>query len=173
MYIAKLTGEWPEDVKGYERIPGMNEPTETKEFMSEADAKAWLLGDGLHSFRWPVYSVEIFNAGGEQIWRAYHSSNQVLQNKNEIWWHNADPGRREREEANAQRRRDIEEGRVPWERLSDKEKFEIQNPLWLGPFFSWLPTRTYDAGWIWLRSYWIRRTLGIKCVNKGMFPDSY
>jgi hypothetical protein len=61
MYVAKLTGVWPQGVKGYEPEPGVREPIETKQFATEADAKTWLLGDGLHRFRWPIYSVEIFN----------------------------------------------------------------------------------------------------------------
>lgn len=173
MFIARLTGVFPKGVKGFEPIPGVQEPVETKEFPSEASAKAWLLGDGLHNFRWPIYSVEIFSPEGQQVWRAYHSSNDVLRNKNEIWWFKADPGRAERQKVDAERRRAVGEGRIPREQLSLKEQFEVDNPLWHGPFFAWMPISTLDHGWIWFRNYWVESTMGIRCVNKGFFPDHY
>lgn len=118
MYFAKLTGVFPKGVKGFEPIPGVREPVESREFESEAAAKAWLLGDGLHNFRWPIYSVEILDAAGQQVWRAYHSSNDVLANKNEVWWYKADPGRAERQKADQERRRAVLDGRIPREQLS-------------------------------------------------------
>jgi hypothetical protein len=107
MFIAKLTGVFPQGVKGFEPIAGIEKPTETKEFTSEEAAKAWLLGDGLHDFQWPVFSVEILNLEGQQVWGAYHASNDVLKNKNEVWWYEADPGRTEREKAAAERRASV------------------------------------------------------------------
>lgn len=165
MFIAKLTGVFPKGVKGFDPIPGLKEPTETKEFTSQEAARAWLLGDGLHEFRWPIHSVEILSRDGQQVWRAYHSSNDVLRNKNEVWWYKADPGRREREKAITERRRAIVEGRIPREELSLKEQFELKNPLWRGPFFAWLPTKTADEGLIWLKSFWVRHT-GLRYVSK-------
>jgi len=75
MVVAKLTGVFPKGVSGFEPVPGVEAPVETKEFPNEEAAKAWLLGDGLHDFKWPIYSVEILTAEGKQLWRAYHSSN--------------------------------------------------------------------------------------------------
>ncbi len=80
------------------------------------------------------------------------------------------PRRAEREKAEADRRRAIAEGRIPREQLSLKEKFEVDNPLWRGPFFALLPTQTVDRGWIWLSQYWERHT-GIRYASKSWFVD--
>lgn len=168
-FTAKLTGVFPKGVKGFDPIPGVKEPTETREFPNQEAARAWLLGDGLHEFSWPIYSVEIISPEGQQVWRAYHSSNDVLKNKNEVWWYKADPGRREREKAAAERRRAIAEGRIPREELSPKEQFELDNPPWQGPVFAWVPTRTVDEGFIWLKNFWVRHT-GLRYASKIWFP---
>lgn len=170
MVVAKLTGVFPKGVSGFEPVPGVEAPVETKEIPNEESAKAWLLGDGLHDFKWPIYGVEILTAEGKQLWRAYHSSNDVLKNKNEIWWYKADPGRAERQQAATERKRAITEGRIPRERPSPKEQFELDNPLWSGPFFAWLPTTTTDRGIIWLRNYWMRHT-GLRYAENIWFLD--
>jgi len=169
MYIAKLTGVFPKGVKGFDPIPGIEAPTETREFPSEEAAKAWLLGDGLHYFRWPIYSVDILGPDGQQVWRAYHSSNDILKNKNEVWWHKADPGRAELEKLKAERRRAIAEGRIPREELSLHEQFVLDNPTWRGPFFAWVPTSTVDQGLVWLKNFWVHFT-GLRYVDKIWCP---
>jgi hypothetical protein len=67
--VAKLTGVFP-NVRGLEPIPGVEAPVEIKEFPNEEAAKAWLLRDGLHEFKWPIYSVEI----SDRRWKAIMES---------------------------------------------------------------------------------------------------
>jgi hypothetical protein len=70
-----------------------------------------------------------------------------------------------------ERKRRVDTGQIPDNELSLKEQFEKANPLWLGPYFAWLPTKTMDAGAIWMTEYWVRAMLGVKYKSKSWFRD--
>ncbi|SFN37881.1 hypothetical protein SAMN05216573_11257 [Bradyrhizobium sp. Rc3b] len=165
VFLAKITGVIPQ---------GMNlpaPPVEMREFDNITTAKQWLLGEALTNLPTPVNNIEVFE-NGQSVWREWHSSHDALISKNELWWDAKDPGRKEREAADKERRCNIESGLIPHSQLSLKEQFEKANPRWLGPYFAWLPTSTLDAGTIWMTQYWVRASLGLKYKNKGWFPDN-
>jgi hypothetical protein len=166
MFVAKLTGVFP---RGVEPPSGVREPVETKDFSNESDARAWLIGEGLQDFPWPISCAELFSADGKSVWREWHWSHPALKAKNEDWWRKKDPGREERERAIAERRRKIAEGLIAPEDLSLAEKFELENPIWRGPFFAWTPTNTVDRGLIWFSNYWVRH--GLCFSSKSWFPE--
>jgi hypothetical protein len=166
MFVAKLTGVFP---RGDVVPVGVKEPIETKDFSTESAAIEWLTGEGLRNFPWPISCAELFSAEGESVWREWHWSHPALKAKNEDYWRKRDPGREDREREIAERRHAISEGLIPLEDLSLAEKFELENPLWRGPFFAWAPTNTVDRGWIWLSNYWVRHT-GLCFSNKDLFP---
>jgi hypothetical protein len=165
VFLAKITGVVP---KGTNLTAP---PVETREFDNITAAKQWLLGEALTNLPTPVNSIEIFE-NGKSVWREWHWSHDALKSKNELWWDAKDPNRKEREAADKERRRKIEAGLIPDNQLSLKEQFEKANPSWLGPYFAWLPTRTLDAGTIWMTQYWVRANLGVKYKNKSWFPDN-
>ncbi|WP_315711648.1 MULTISPECIES: hypothetical protein [unclassified Bradyrhizobium] len=165
VFLAKITGVIPK---------GMNlraAPVQTQEFDNITAAKQWLLGEALTNLPTPINNVEVFE-NGQSVWREWHWSHDALKSKNELWWDAKDPGRKGREAADQERKRQIEAGLIPDSQLSMKEQYEKANPRWLGPYFAWLPTSTLDAGTIWMTRYWVRATLGLKYKNKGWFPDN-
>jgi hypothetical protein len=82
-----------------------------------------LLGEGLTNLPTPVNNIEVFE-NGQSVWREWHWSHDALKSKNELWWDAKDPGRKEREAADKERRRKIEAGLIPDSQLSLKEQFE-------------------------------------------------
>lgn len=163
-FLAKITGVVP---KG-SNLPAP--PVETREFDNLTAAKQWLFGEALTNLPTPVDNIEVLD-NGQSVWREWHWGHDALKSKNELWWDAKDPGRKEREAANKERKRKVEAGLIPDSELSLKEQFEKAHQRWLGPYFAWLPTNTLDAGTIWMTQYWVRASMGLKYKNKGGFPE--